>query len=116
MPDSRFEINRRGFAECAIGPEVKAAVMAIAEKAKAQAEALATEFAQTGNYANSFEVFEETVTDGDKYHHPRAAAILENTASYADVVEAGHLDKITGREISGHHVLQRTLDALAAQE
>lgn len=110
MPsNSSYRINNKGFNDIANGPEVKAALLAIAEKAKAKAEALSAEFADTGNYSRSFEIREESVSDVGR--SSRAAAILENTASYAAHVEAGHQDE-QGREIRGHHVLQRTLESL----
>lgn len=111
---TRYEPRRRGFQEAAVGPEARAAVTEVAVIAQGVAEGLAAEFADTGNYAGSFEIHQDTITDPvGQYPHRRAAAVLENTAGYALIVEIGHEDPTTGRAVEGHHVLGRTLDIIS---
>ncbi len=110
---SEFVANNKGINQIAVGPEIRAALWQVAEKAKAIAQGIATESIRTGDYADSFELREETVTlPKDKYKRPRAAVILENTSPHAVFVEVGHRDDNTKQEIPGHHVLSRTLDEL----
>lgn len=92
----------------AIGPEVQAAVLAIAEEAKAIAEGLSEEFRKTGDYADSFNVrASETVLTTGFGSHPVAAGILENLSPHAAAVEWGNT-----HDHRPHRVLGRTLEAL----
>jgi len=89
----------------AVGPEVRAIVLSVAEEARAAAEALSADFAKTGHYAASFNVRSDTVTFAG---HARAAGVLENTADYAAGVEWGN-----ARDHKPHRVLGRVLDTLS---
>lgn len=83
----------------ATGPEIRAALASIAVRGKGIAEALSQDFRETGRYSSAFKVAEDTVVVAG---HPRAAAVLLNTAPYATEVELRH------------HVLARTRDVLGA--
>lgn len=109
-------INDAAFKAMANGPELHAACTAAAEKAKAIAVGLAQEFRVTGEYADSFEVTDETVDWHGEYPGPRAAGRLTNTAPYAAAVEWGHEGREDEPGQSAHHVLARTLDALGGAE
>lgn len=96
----------------AVGVEVRAALAAEAERAKSIAVGLAQEFRVTGEYADSFEVTDDTIDWTGEYPGPRAAARLTNTAPYAAAVEWGYEGRSDAPSSSAHHVLKRTLDAL----
>ena len=102
-----FKPNQAGFKAMANSPELHAACAAAADEAKAIAEGLSQDFRVTGEYADSFEVTDETIDWHGEYPGPRAAGRLTNHAPYAAAVEWGneHVDQ-------PHHVLKRTLDAL----
>jgi hypothetical protein len=99
-----YRPNREGFAELAVSPQVRAALLEVGLTAKTYAEGLSEEFRRTGEYAGAFEVTELTVIHR---RGPRAAVRLENTAPHAAAVEWG-----TRSEQKPHRVLGRTLDAL----
>lgn len=103
-----FKPNQAGFRAMAVGPEIRAAVMAEAERAKGIAEGLAEEFRRTGEYADSFEVTSETVRLQTAVgSHPVAAGRLTNTSGHAAAVEWGN-----SHDHRAHRVLGRTLDVL----
>lgn len=104
MARSRFVPNRAAFAEMAVGPEIRAALRAVGERAKVTAEALSQDFRITGEYADSFEVEEDTSILG---RNQRAVVRLRNTAPYAAAVEWGN-----ARDHRPHRVLGRTLFSL----
>lgn len=99
----------------AVGPEITAAVNAVARKAMAIAKDISTDFAITGEYIDSFEV-DATVTrlQTSFGSHDVATGILVNQARdekghpYAAAVEWGNK-----RNHHPHHVLGRTLAELA---
>jgi hypothetical protein len=105
-------INSAAFKAMAVGPEIRAACLAEAERAKAIAVGLAQEFRVSGEYADSFEVSDETIDWHGEYPGPRAAGRLTNTAPYAAAVEWGYEGRAGEPSSSAHHVLARTLDAL----
>lgn len=107
-----YKANDAGLAAWAKGPEVQAACLAIAEKAKTTAEALAEDFRETGEYAESFEVRPvEVVVDG----RARAAAELRNTSGHAAAVEWGYGGRADAPGQTPHRVIGRALDALAGE-
>lgn len=85
------------WARMATGPEIRAALAAIAARGVAIAEAISPR--QTGQYSASFRVRSDTVFMSG---HTRAAAAIVNSAPYASDVEIRH------------HVLSRTRDILGA--
>lgn len=103
---SDYRPNQQGWREIANSPQLHAALLEVAEKAKVYAEGLAEEFRRTGEYAESFHATSETVL-WDR--GPRAAARLANTSDHAAAVEWGN----RGDE-HPHRTLGRTLDALKA--
>lgn len=110
MGNTTFKSNPKAFADMAVGPEVRAIVVAVAEKAKSEAEGLAQSFRVTGEYASSFEVTSETVTlDTRAGSHPVAAGVLTNTSRHAAAVEWGN-----AHNHKAHRVLGKTLDRLRA--
>lgn len=103
-----FKPNDAGFRAMAVSPEVRAVVVAEAERAKTIAEGLAQEFRRTGRYASSFEVTSETVKLTTRAGaHDVAAGQLTNRAPYAAAVEWGN-----SHDRKPHRVLGRTLDAM----
>lgn len=109
MAGSSFKANNAAFAAMAVGPELRAACLAIAEKAKADAIALAADFAQTGEYLNSFEVTSTTTELRTGFgSHPVAAGVLTNVSPHAAAVEWGNK-----RDPKAHHVLGRVLAGLS---
>lgn len=102
MADVTYRPNQEGLRALANGPEVRAMLREIAEKAKAHAESIAP--VDTGEYAGAFRIVETTVEiDG----RPRAAARLENFAPHAAAVEWAN-----AQDPTADRVLGRTLDAL----
>lgn len=88
------------WAALATNPMLVAALATTAQRGKMIAEILAADFAQSTNYARSFDVRMDVATF-DRIE-PRAVALLVNTAPYAAAVE------------DRHHVLARTRDLLQA--
>jgi hypothetical protein len=110
---TNFQPNNDGFRAIANSAAVKAALKDIAERGKSIAEGLAQDFRITGDYADSFEVRETTVQWEGEYPGPRAAAQLVNTSGHSLGVEYGYRGSAKDPGQSAHHVLGRTLDALA---
>lgn len=103
-----YKANSKGFTACAVGPEITAAVLAIAEKAKAEAIALSEDFRKTGNYIESFHVRGEITQLRTGWgSHPVATGILENTSPHAVPVEYGNT-----HDHKPHRVLGRVLTTL----
>lgn len=109
-----FKQDEAGIRALLNGPEVAAVLTTIAEKGKAIAIGLSTEFVDTGEYIASFNVRTETVrlpfSTTRSPAHEVVAAILENTADHAAAVEYGNR-----RDPKAHHVLGQTLDALGRE-
>lgn len=101
-----YSPSRSGFAAMLVGPEVRAACRAAADRGKVIAVGLSEGFADSHHYAQSFEVADGGVVR--LFGHDRARVYLVNKAAYAAAVEWGR------RRQAGHHVLSRTLDALGA--
>lgn len=102
-----YKPNSAGFKAMAVGPEIQAAVLAIAEQKKAAAEALSADFIVTGDYAASFNVRPGITTLRTGFgSHPVATGILENTSGHAASVEWGN-----AHDHKPHRVLGRVLDA-----
>jgi hypothetical protein len=108
-----YKPRREAFDEILNGPEIKAALEAITEKAKGIAEGLSQDFRVTGEYADSFEtsVEVESVAKGSD----RLVGRLTNTAPYAAAVEYGYEGRADEPGQSAHHVLKRTLEALEGE-
>lgn len=104
MAGGSYKPNNKGFQDCALGPEIRKSLLAIAENGKNYAESISQDFRQTGDYADSFQIVEASVDihANDRAIKFRAAARLENTSEHAAAVEFGN----RGRE--AHHVLART--------
>lgn len=103
-----YKPNSKGFAECAVGPELSAAVVAIAEKGKTEAIALSQDFRKTGNYIESFRVRADVVPLRTGFGvHDVAAGILENFSPHAVPVEWGNKN-----DHRPHRVLGRVLTTL----
>lgn len=112
-----FIINHQGFAAMAVGPEIAAAVLAEAERAKAIAISLSTDFVEKGEYISSFETFMELLhlpAAGRSRAHTAACGIVENFAEYAIDVEYGHDGRHDAPTKKAHRVFGRTLAALGA--
>jgi hypothetical protein len=108
MTAGRFVKNDAGFRAMAVGPELRAAVQAEAERAMVIAQGLAADFTDTGEYEASFEVHTETQTLRTGFgSHPVAAAILENTSDHAVALEWGNEHVPVPHRVPG-----RTLDGL----
>lgn len=106
-----YKSNSAGFAACAVGPEVAAAVLAIAEKAKVEAIALSQDFRKTGNYIESFNVRADITTLKTGFgSHPVATGILENTSPHAVPVEWGNT-----HDHRPHRILGRVLGTLGRE-
>lgn len=102
-----FRVDEAGLNEISRSPAVRAALAAVAEKGKAIAIGLASDFVVTGDYISSFEVQETTVDWHGRYPGRRAAANLTNTSDHAAAVEWGN-----AHDPKAHHVLERTAEAL----
>jgi hypothetical protein len=107
MASGTYQPNNAGFQEAALGPEIRAALQAIGEKAKATAEALAQDFRVSGDYASSFVLSESSSIQG---RNRRAMVQLENTSPHAAAVEWGN-----AHDHRAHRVLGRTLDSLRVE-
>jgi hypothetical protein len=109
-----YNPRRAASDEILNGPEIKAALTEITEKAKTIAVGLSQDFRVTGEYADSFEatVDVETVRSGS----PRLVGRLTNHAPYAAAVEWGAEPGPRGTAAdplpNAHHVFGRTLVAL----
>ena len=107
-----FKPNHAGFRAMAVSPEIEAAVLAIAEKGKAEAIALSADFIKTGDYEKSFEVRPEITQLRTAFGtHDVATAVLENTSPHAAAVEWGN-----AHDHRPHRVLGRVLDGLQRHE
>jgi hypothetical protein len=100
-----YQPNIKGLGEVLLGPEIRAALAAVGEKAKAAAEADADTFRSDEaheHYADAFELRDETIEFQRKSYGPstRAAAVVVNTKSYAAVVEVGN-GKYPARRVLG---------------
>lgn len=110
-----FILDRQGFAEMAVGPEIAAAVLAEAERARGIAESLSADFVVTGDYIASFQ------TDAEVQHlpgdfggraHDAVVGVLLNTSDHAVGVEYGYEGRSGAPTKKAHRVLGRTLAAL----
>lgn len=107
-----FKANSAGFREMAVSPEIAAAVLAIAEEGKAEAEGLSSDFIRTGDYIASFGVRPAITELRTGFgSHAVATAILENTSDHAAAVEWGN-----SHDHRAHRVLGRVLDGLQRHE
>lgn len=102
-----YEADHDGLNEIARSPAMRAALAAVATKAKGIAEGLSADFADTGDYARSFKVEAETIEWRGEYPGRRAAAYLVNDSDHAVAVEWGN-----SKDHKPHHVLGRTLGML----
>lgn len=102
-----FKANNAGFQQIAVSTEVRTALKAAAEEAKTVAEGFAQDFRVTGDYADSFDVTDETIQWQGRFSGPRAAARLVNTSDHAAAVEWGN-----EHAHRNHRVLGRTLAAM----
>lgn len=102
-----FQADRDGINEIARSPAMRAALAAVATKAKGIAEGLSADFADTGDYASHFKVEADTIEWRGEYPGRRAAAYLVNDSDHAVAVEWGN-----SRDHKPHHVLGRTLGML----
>lgn len=98
----RFVLNKKGLAECAVGPELRDAVHDIAAAALPYAELISP--VHTGDYATSWEVVDTIVADIGTPPMARVAAQLANTSGHAVLVE------VDTPNSPGQHVLSRVLD------
>lgn len=90
-------------------PEIKAALLAEAERGKAFAEADAATYSNTGDYASKFDVDEgRIVTNGIE----RPTGILRNTSDHAAAVEWGKHGSAHDPGSKPHHTLARTAEFL----
>lgn len=97
---------KRGIARCALGPELGAAVVLIAERAKGYAMGISPRSTrQHQHYQDSFTVIPGTTTLPLRFPMKRVCARLWNLAPQAAVVEWGNA-KTNG---DGHRVLTKTL-------
>lgn len=103
----RYQADHDGLNEIARSPEVRAALAAVAMKAKGIAEGLSADFTDTGDYASSFKIESDTIEWTGEYPGRRAAAYLVNDSDHATAVEWGN-----SRNHKPHHVLGRTLGML----
>jgi hypothetical protein len=112
-----FTLDSKGIEEIAVGPEVAAVVLAVAEKAKAIAEGLSTDFVVTGDYIDSFEAtveIQELPPAGSSSAHRAAVGVLANTSDHAVAVEYGFKGRSDAPTRKAHRVLGRTIAALGA--
>lgn len=102
-----FNMDRKGIAKVAMGPELAAAVINLAEtKAKPFAVSISPRSNRAHqHYADSFTVVPGTETIAAM---KRVAARLINTAPHAAAVEWGN-----EKTPNGHRVLGKTLDHLS---
>lgn len=101
MADVRYEPPKQPeWTRMATGPEIVAALTAMAEAGKEHAQALALPFSESGRYRQSFRVDVGTERFAGR---KRAVAYLLNDADYAAVLELRY------------NVLARTRDHLQAR-
>lgn len=98
-----FRLNSSGIGAMAVGPEVTAMLIEVADKGKAFAEGIAPR--DTGEYASSFDV---TVSVAKVGRYRRSVAKLQNNANHAAALEFGN-KRTRGRRA---RVLGKTLTAL----
>lgn len=110
-----YRRNKAGFAAIAVGPELRKALVEIAEKGKAHAEALAAEFSDIDGYAGAFKVEPVTIEWSGRHAGPRAAARLVNTSEHAAAAEWGGYGRKGSKPGPAHRVLGRTLEFLEAE-
>lgn len=97
---------KRGMARCALGPELTAAVVVIAERGKGYAVGISPRSTrQHQHYQDSFTVILGTETLPDRFPMKRVCARLWNLAPQAAAVEWGNA-QTNG---DGHQVLRKTL-------
>jgi hypothetical protein len=108
MGNTTVTINPEFFPAFAVSDGIRAGVVALAEEAKTEAEALAQDFRETGEYASLFEVSTDDITLLTR-PSKRAAGILTNVAPYSAAVEWGN-----SHHPKAHRVLGRVLDRLKA--
>ena len=112
-PPPRYEPNHPGWAALAIGPDMVAAVTAVAEEGKKHGESIAPRSTPDERarfdrifgvdpdrkvYAEAFEVEQTTISVRGRR---RAAARLHNRAKHAAAVEWGNEQTPTGRHVFG---------------
>lgn len=106
-----FELDRDGIAQCAMGPELKAAVRAIADKGQAFAISISpvSDEHEEGHvhYIESFVIDETSVVLPKEWPMRRVCARLWNIAPHAAAVEWG-----TQRNPDGYYVLTNTVERL----
>jgi hypothetical protein len=103
-----YKANSAGFRDCAVGPELTAAVLLIAEKAKAEAIALSEDFRKTGDYIESFRAYGTVTSLKTSFgEHDVATGVLENFSGHAVPVEWGNT-----HDHKPHRVLGRVLTTL----
>lgn len=110
-----FQLDERGFAEMAVGPEIAAAVLAEVERARAIAESLSADFVVSGDYIGSFETSAQVHRLPGDYGgrpHDAVVGILLNTSEHAVAVEYGFEGRAAAPTRKAHRVLGRTLAAL----
>lgn len=110
-----FELNRRGIARCAVGPELKAACHGVVEtRALPYAVSISPRSSRRHqHYQDSFRVDDDTWTPKARmpdWHMRRVVTRLVNTSPQAILVEVGPEQ---GND-RGFHVLGKTLAFLAA--
>lgn len=92
---SSYKSDPAGMAALVNSPGMGAAMVQAAEVGRRYAESIAPR--DTGEYARSFQVRQETVRFRGRFAGNRAGAVLENTSDHAAAVEWGQ----------GRHVLAR---------
>lgn len=97
-----FELDRKGIAVYAIGPELREACHDLAEH-KAKPYAMSISPIDSGDYVGSFEVRDQFTTIN---RLRRVAARLYNTSRHAAIVEFGN------SRSPARHVLAETVDYL----
>ena len=112
-----FVRNSDGFQEALLGPEVTAAVLAIAQEGKTIAEGLSADFVVSGEYESSFEVGTEIVHlpgDFGGTAHDAVVGIIHNTSDHAVAVEYGYQGRAGEPTSKAHRVFGRMLAALSS--
>lgn len=104
---------RKGIRKLARGPELRAVVMAVCEKAKPYAISVSPK--RSGTYRRSFKVTGGTTVWGIVQPMRRAYGRLSNTSYYAVHVEWGTAEHRTARgltSVPAYRVLTKTLQKL----
>lgn len=115
MAEMTFTLNHAAIQAMAVGEEMQAAVLSVAEKAKGIAEGLSTDFMISGEYESSFEAYMEILglpPLGASLAHAAACGVLWNFAPYAVAVEYGYDGRSNAPTGKAHRVFGRTLAAL----